>query len=154
MGMALAATLAACGSTSDPAPATTDAAAPASSPAVVTWKVDTSGWWVPEDPTGCLQETVTCYTSVWKTREYKKGNLIFNLIQHGEEVTLICKAPTPVPLRNSLKTESVSTYYIEFEGKNYWLPDVYAAKDDAQVQEMGADVPTCDSDTPGVNGSA
>lgn len=139
--------LAACGTSSSASPAS-----PSPSPTAKTWVVDTSGWWVPDDPTGCLQETVTCKTSVWKTRAYEKGNFEYNLIQHGEEVTLLCKAPTPVPLRNSVKTEAVNAYYIQWQGKNYWIPDVYMVKDDAAVAAMAADVPDCTSDTPGVNG--
>lgn len=149
IGLLTAAALSACGSSSGTSATPTSPAA-ASGP--VSWTVDTSGWWVPDDPTGCLQETVTCHTSAWKTRALVKGNTVINIIQHGEKITLLCKAPVPSPIRNSLKTEGVWAYYIEWQGENYWMPDIYVAKDDAAVQAMAQGVPDCASNTPGING--
>lgn len=156
--------LSSCATTSSSADSTTVSSAPLPSASAVPsasattagaesgkpWLVDTSGWWVPEDPAGCLTETTTCPMTVWKTREYKKGNMVINLVRHGETVTLLCKAPTPVPIRNSKMVESTYVYYIEYKGQNYWAPDVYFTLDD--IDGMADGVPDCTSDTPGING--
>lgn len=115
-----------------------------------TWVVDTSGWWVPEDPTGCLTETTTCPMSAWPTREYRKGQVAANVMRHGDELTLYCKAPTPTAIRNSLKVESVHWFYAQQGGEYWWIPDIYVTKDD--VDEMAEGVPDCASNTPGLNG--
>ena len=114
------------------------------------WTVDTSGWWVPDDPTGCLNETVNCPMSAWPVREYYKGGIAVDVFKHGDTLTLYCKAPTPVAIRNSLQTESVYWYYAEQGGNTWWVPDIYVTKDD--VQGMAAGVPDCPSNTPGING--
>lgn len=114
------------------------------------WTVDTSGWWVPDDPTGCLNETVNCPMSAWPVREYYKGGIAVDVFKHGDELTLYCKAPTPVAIRNSLQTESVYWYYAEQGGNTWWVPDIYVTKDD--VQGMADGVPDCPSNTPGING--
>lgn len=114
------------------------------------WIVDTSGWWVPEDPTGCLTETTTCPMSAWPSREYKNGQVAANVFRHGDTLTLFCKAPTPIAIRNSLKTESVYWYYSQQADNIWWIPDIYVTKDD--VTGMAEDVPDCPSNTPGING--
>lgn len=144
------AVLGACGS-GDDAAATQDSPAAEFSPvAAKEWTVDTSGWWVPEDPTGCLNETTTCPMSAWPTREYKEGQIAINVFRHGDPLTLFCKAPTPVAIRNSIETEAVYWYYAQ-QGDNYWwIPDVYVTKDDTAAMAEG--VPDCPSNTPGING--
>lgn len=114
------------------------------------WTVDTSGWWVPDDPTGCLTETTTCPMSAWPTREYKKGQVAANVFRHGDTLTLYCKAPTPIAIRNSLKTESVYWYYAQQGSNVWWVPDIYVTKDDTKGMAEG--VPDCPSNTPGING--
>ena len=146
---AAAITLAACGGNSE----SSESASPEASFSAVAakeWTVDTSGWWVPEDPTGCLNETTTCPMSAWPTREYKEGQIAINVFRHGDTLTLFCKAPTPVAIRNSIETEAVYWYYAQ-EGDNYWwIPDIYVTKDDTAGMAEG--VPDCPSNTPGVNG--
>lgn len=145
--------LAGCGSSTGIATASPSSTSPSSSAAAgKAWVVDTSGWWVPSDPNGCLQETTTCPMTVWKSRLYKSGNEILNLMRHGDPITLVCKAPTPAPIRNSVKTESVFWYYSGYKGAHYWIPDVYVTKTPAQVTAMAQGVPDCASDTPGVSG--
>lgn len=144
--------LAGCGSTTDTAATGSPSSASSSAPAGKAWTVDTSGWWVPSDPTGCLQETTTCPMTVWKSRLYKAGNEILNLMRHGDPITLVCKAPTPAPIRNSVKTESVYWYYSIYKGAYYWIPDIYVTRTPQQVTSMADGVPDCPSDTPGVSG--
>lgn len=114
--------------------------------------VDSSGWWVPQDPLGCLTETTQCQMAAAKTRAYKKGNIVLNVVTHGQTIQLICKAPAPAQLFNSINTYGKYWYYTEIEGKNWWMPDIYVAKDDAGVLAMAEGVPDCPPDTPGVNG--
>lgn len=114
------------------------------------WIVDTSGWWLPEDPSGCLNETTSCVQAAWPVREYYKGGVVLNAFTHGETLSLYCKAPTPQAIRNSLLTESVYWYYADHEGTKWWVPDIYVTLDD--VDGMAAGVPDCPSNTPGVNG--
>jgi hypothetical protein len=114
------------------------------------WVVDTSGWWVPSDPTGCGTDTVTCTMAADKVRAYRKGNTLFNVFVHGDTITLLCKAPTPAAIRNSVKTESKYWYYAAFKDQHYWVPDVYVTKD--AVDAMAQGVTDCPSDTPGING--
>lgn len=115
------------------------------------WKGDSSGWWVPTDPTGCLNETVSCVMVAWSKRRYG-GETPQNAFKHGETITLLCKASTPAPIRNSVKTYSRYWFYSDINGKKWWVPDIYAAKDDAQIDEMAAGVPDCTADTPGIDG--
>lgn len=115
-----------------------------------TWAVDSSGWWVPGDPTGCLAETTTCKMNAWPTRAYVKGGSIPNLLVHGTQVELLCAAPTPASIRSAIKTESVNWFLTKYDGKTYWLPDIYATKTD--VNGMAQNVPVCPSTTPGING--
>lgn len=122
--------------------------APFGEPAKV-WTVDTSGWWVPDDPTGCLNETVTCPMSAWPYREYGP-DIAVNVFRHGETINLHCKAPTPDAIRNPLKFESVNWFYADYNGTFYWVPDIYVTKDD--VEGMAEGVPDCPSNTPGING--
>lgn len=113
------------------------------------WTVDSSGWWVPEDPTGCLNQTTTCMMNVWPTRAYK-GASIQNAVQTGATIQLVCKAPTPAPMQNSVKTQSQYWYYSNVAGTYYWVPDIYVTKDN--TAGMAAGVPDCPSNTPGING--
>lgn len=138
--------------------AASDAASPspvAASPTSISeiqgkaWAVDTAGWWVPEDPTGCGTETTTCRINAWPKRAYK-GHSIPGPVQHGDEVTVLCYAPTPAAIRNALAIDSKNWVYTEFEGKNYWFADIYITKDNLDGLIEG--VPACPSDTPGVNG--
>lgn len=151
LGMPLAgcASTASTSSTSSTSSVASTAAASAS-PAGKTWIVDTSGWWVPSDPTGCGTDTVTCTMAADKVRAYRKGNTLFNVFVHGDTITLLCKAPTPAAIRNSVKTESVYWYYATFKDQHYWVPDIYVTKDAVDVMAQG--VPDCPSDTPGING--
>lgn len=116
------------------------------------WTVDSSGWWVPQDPTGCLSETTQCQMAAAKTRAYKKGNIVLNVMTHGDSITLECKAPTPTQLRNSLKTYSKFWYYAQVKDAHWWVPDIYVVKDDAAVQKMAEGVKGCAANVPGVNG--
>lgn len=113
------------------------------------WAVDTAGWWVPDDPTGCGTETTTCRINAWPTRAYE-GHSIPGPVQHGDEVTVLCYAPTPAAIRNALATDSKNWVYTQFEGENYWFADIYITKDD--LDGLIQDVPACPSDTPGING--
>jgi hypothetical protein len=145
--------LAACGTDEGSEAASSASAAPTAPYVPVAakeWRVDTSGWWVPEDPTGCLNETTTCPMSAWPTREYKTGQVAANVFREGDTLTLYCKAPTPIPIRNSVKTEAVYWYYAQ-EGDNvWWIPDIYVTKDGTAAMAEG--VPDCPSNTPGING--
>ncbi|HQR78702.1 MAG TPA: hypothetical protein PLT68_00625 [Actinomycetota bacterium] len=114
-----------------------------------TWSVDTAGWWVPDDPTGCGTETTTCRINAWPTRAYE-GHSIPGPVQHGDEVTVLCYAPTPAAIRNALAIDSKNWVYTEFEGKDYWFADIYITKDNLDGLIEG--VPACPSDTPGING--
>lgn len=114
------------------------------------WMVDTSGWWVPDDPTGCLDETETCQQHAWPVREYYKGGAVAGVFVHGDEIQLECKALTPEAIRNAVTTESKYWYYASFGDEHWWVPDIYVTKDD--VDGMAEGVPDCSSDTPGVNG--
>lgn len=114
------------------------------------WIVDTSGWWLPEDPSGCLNETTSCVQAAWPVREYFKGGVVLNAFAHGETLSLYCKAPTPEAIRNSMLTESVYWYYADHQGTKWWVPDIYVTRDD--VTGMADGVPDCPSNTPGVNG--
>lgn len=113
------------------------------------WTVDTSGWWVPDDPTGCLNETVTCPMSAWPYREYGP-DIAVNVFRHDETLNLYCKAPTPDAIRNPLRFESVHWFYADYNGTFYWVPDIYVTKDD--VEGIADGVPDCPSNTPGING--
>lgn len=154
IGIATLAT--ACSSETGGAAATSESPAAASSEAAFAlapakeWTVDTSGWWVPDDPTGCLNETTTCTMSAWPYRQYG-GDIASNIMTHGDTISLYCKAPTPAAIRNPIKTESVYWYYADYQGTAYWIPDVYVTKDD--ITGMAAGVPDCPSNTPGINGS-
>ncbi len=139
--------LAGCGSAGDAA----DASASPTAAAGKEWKADTGGWWVPQDPTGCLNETVNCVMVAWSKRRYG-GETPQNAFQHGETITLLCKAATPDPIRSAIKTYSRYWFYTDIKGKKWWVPDIYAAKDDAQIEEMADGVPDCTADTPGVDG--
>jgi hypothetical protein len=140
--VAAAFTLAGCGSTDSAQDATFEEPAKQ-------WTVDTSGWWVPDDPTGCLNETVTCPMSAWPYREYGP-DIAVNVFRHGETINLHCKAPTPDAIRNPLKFESVHWFYADYNGTFYWVPDIYVTKDD--VEGIADGVPDCPSNTPGING--
>lgn len=134
---------------------TESSASPSPSPTSITeiegkaWSVDTAGWWVPDDPTGCGTETTTCRINAWPTRAYE-GHSIPGPVQHGDEVTVLCYAPTPAAIRNALALDSKNWVYTEFEGKNFWFADIYITKDDLDGLIEG--VPACPSDTPGVDG--
>lgn len=112
------------------------------------WTVDSSGYWVPGDPQGCGTETVTCKMNAFTTRVYK--NAIPNVFLTGSQVLLQCKAPTPAAIRSSVKTESKYWYYLSFEGKDYWVPDIFLTRDD--IAGIAEGVPDCSSNTPGISG--
>lgn len=155
VGVILIGPLAACSSDTSATAEESVTTAPASDApftpvAAKQWTVDTSGWWVPEDPTGCLTETTTCPMSAWPTREYKVGQVAVNVFREGDTLTLYCKAPTPIPIRNSVKTEAVYWYYAEQGGNTWWIPDIYVTK--ADTAGMAEGVPDCPSNTPGING--
>ena len=118
------------------------------------WVVDTSGWWVPEDPSGCLDETTECMMAAWPVRERYRSTtgdgIILDAFKHGDTISLYCKGPTPEAIRNSRLTESVYWYYADYNGTKYWVPDIYVTLDD--VDGMADGVPDCPSNTPGVNG--
>lgn len=128
------------------------AANAAGNPAPKEWSVDSSGWWVPSDPVGCLTQTVECQMAAAKTRAYKKGNIVMNVMTHGDVILLECKAPAPAPIFNSIETYTKYWYYTDVAGAHWWVPDVYVAKDDAAVADMARGVPDCPANTPGVNG--
>jgi hypothetical protein len=133
-------------------PTGAEASVAAGEPAAKEWVVDTSGWWVPEDPSGCLDQTVDCLMAAQKARVFKKGNTVFNVMTHGDTITLECKAPTPAPIRNSVETYSKYWYHAQVGDQMFWVPDVYVVKDDAAVAAMAEGVPDCTSSTPGING--
>lgn len=116
------------------------------------WTVDSSGWWVPSDPVGCLTQTVECQMAAAKTRAYKKGNIVMNVVTHGDVILLECKAPAPAPIFNSIETYTKYWYYTKVGDAHWWMPDIYVARDDAAVADMAAGVPDCAADVPGVNG--
>lgn len=114
--------------------------------------VDSSGWWVPQDPLGCLTETTQCQMAAAKTRAYKKGNIVLNVVTHGDVIQLKCKAPAPAQMFNSINTYGKYWYFTSIAGEDWWMPDIYVAKDDAGVTAMAEGVPDCPPDTPGING--
>lgn len=133
-------------------PATGSSPAPTDFSEITTgkeWTVDASGWWVPEDPTGCGQETTTCHINLWPTRAYK-GSSVPNAVVHGQKITLYCKAPTPAVIRSAVKTQAEYWYYSDVDGKRMWVPDIYVTKDN--LTGMAEGVPDCPSNTPGING--
>lgn len=112
------------------------------------WTVDTSGWWVPDDPTGCDMTTV-CDMNGWPTRGYE-GHSIIGVVRHGDQIDVLCKAPTPAAIRNDLAIDSENWVYTRVGDQYYWFADIYVTGTD--LNGLVKDVPECPSNTPGIDG--
>lgn len=112
------------------------------------WTVDTSGWWVPDDPTGC-DLTVVCDMNAWPTRGYEQRSKIA-IVRHGDKVTVLCQAPSPAAIRNDLAIDSKNWVYAKAGDQYYWFADIHLTRDDLDGLVKG--VPECPSNTPGIDG--
>ena len=113
-----------------------------------TWAVDTSGWWVPDDPTGCDMTTV-CDMNGWPTRGYE-GHSVLAVVRDGDEISVLCQAPTPAAIRNDLAIDSENWVFARVGDEYYWFADIYITGTDLKGLVKG--VPDCPSNTPGIDG--